>query len=176
MNPDNLGRMRAKELISLLPGVHLRKLSRLLGVSLNTAHYHVSNLEKDQEIFCSKEGEFLRAYPISIEREKEVRLYAVLQRRTARTILKKLIETNGEGRGMTNGQLSAMTRLSQSTVSEHVSLLRRLGVVRKVPLDGGRWGLVVDPGDLQRVSSIVYSMEKNFLTVTTERYLELWDF
>jgi predicted transcriptional regulator len=176
MNPDNIGRLRTKELISLLPGVHLRKLSRLLGVSLNTAHYHVSKLEKDQEIFCSKEGEFLRAYPMSVEGEKDVRLYAVLQRRTARTILKKLIEVHGEGRGMTNGQLSAATRLSQSTVSEYVSMFRGLGVVRKVPLDGGRWGLVVDKGNSERITSMVSSMENNFLTVTTERYLQLWDF
>jgi predicted transcriptional regulator len=174
MTAVNPGRLRAKELISLLPGIHLRRLAKLLGVSLSTAHYHMRKLEMDREIVCRKEGEFLRAYPVSLSDPRQMELYSLLQRKAAREVLKVLI-SGGRG-GLTNGELSAATCLSPSTVSEWTTRLRSLGLLSKVPVGDGRWELVIQRGDSLKLTAMIADFEKNFFRLTTENYLRLWDF
>ena len=124
--------MRARELISLFPGIHLRGLSRLMGLGQSSTRYHLARLERDGKITCSKEGEYLRAYPSSMRKDDERRLYTLLQHGPARRVLKALMAASDDGRGLTNDELSRVTRLSRSVVSEYAGSLRGLGLVGKV--------------------------------------------
>lgn len=56
MRSENPNRLRAKELVSLLPGIHLRRLSRLLGLGQSSTRYHLGRLEKDGRVTCLREG------------------------------------------------------------------------------------------------------------------------
>ncbi|HVC27490.1 MAG TPA: hypothetical protein VND40_04960 [Nitrososphaerales archaeon] len=62
MNPQNQNRGRAKTIVSRSPGIHLRKLQKLLGASFSAIRSHVECLS-DGEIVCSKEGSYQRLYP-----------------------------------------------------------------------------------------------------------------
>jgi predicted transcriptional regulator len=176
LSGDNLNVLRAKELISLLPGIHLRGLAKLLGLQLSTVRYHVSRLERDGKIVCSRDGEYLRTYPISLVEDGERRTYALLQHKTARKILKVLVKQSSVGHGVSNEELSTLTRLSGSTVSRYAGAFRDLGLVRKVPAKRGGWALEVDLEDRARLSTILSNLEKNLLSVVTDRYIDLWDF
>jgi DNA-binding transcriptional ArsR family regulator len=152
-------------------------LSRLLGVSLSTTHYHVFNLERDGEIVCRKEGEYVRAYPSWVRDERSRRTYAILQQKAARRILRALLRENdgSEGR-MTNGGISRITSLSQSTVSEYLTMFRDLQMVKKVATKEGNMVFEIADSDRERLSSILSSRESTFLSKATDNYVSLWDF
>jgi predicted transcriptional regulator len=152
-------------------------LSRLLGVSLSTTRYHVFNLEKDGEIVFWKEGEYLRAYPRSVDDERSKRVYALLQQKAARKILHVLLRANrGGNQGWSNGEISRITRLSQATVSEYLTEFRDLQLARKNTTKEGRMVSEIADADKGRISSILNSLESNFVSRATNSYISLWDF
>jgi predicted transcriptional regulator len=177
VNSENVNRLQAKRLISLLPGVHQRMLSRLLGVSLSTTQYHLHNLEKDGEIVFWQEGEYKRAYPRSVEDERSKRIYALLQQGAARKIVSALLKTaRGGSPSLTNNEISKITRLSQSTVSEYLSELRDLQLTTRIVTKEGRAAFEIAEADKDWLSSILSSFARNFLSRTTDNYISLWDF
>jgi len=177
VNLDNANRQNVKRLISLFPGVHLRMLSRYLGVSLNTARYHLLNLEKNGEVFCRREGEYLRAYPPWAADERSMGIYAVLQQKSARRILRVILsEARLGGLSMSNDKISSFAHLSQSTVSEYLTLLRDLQLVKRVITREGRVVFEISQEARERLSTILGSYDENVLSRTTDRYLSLWEF
>ena len=79
-------------MISLLPGIHLRRLQKLLGTSFTTTRYHVASLEREGEIVRSKDGRYERLYPVGTPDNMKA-AYACLQSETARTVLRLLVES-----------------------------------------------------------------------------------
>jgi predicted transcriptional regulator len=176
MRSENPNRLRAEGLVSLLPGIHLRMLSRLLGLGESSTRHHLGRLERDGRVTCSREGAFLRAYPSSMRKEDERRLYALLQHSSARRILGAFTKEHDKRCGLTNEELSTAARLSQSTVSEYMSSFRSLGVVRKVLTSEGRWTLKIEERQRRHLSAILSDFEKNLFTVATDSFIDLWDF
>ena len=132
-------------------------------------------MESEGEILCSKDGEFLRSYPLSIKDEHEKRIYALLQNKNARKILKTL--TDGiSSEVLANEELSRRTGLSESSESEHVGALRELNLLRKVPAREGGWVLEVNPDEVGRLSAALSDFERNILSVVTDNYVDLWNF
>jgi len=151
-------------------------LSRLLGVSLSSTRYHVFNLEKDGEIVFWKEGEYLRVYPPSVDDERSMRIYALLQQKAARKILRVLLKANRGNQGWTNNEISRITQLSQSTVSEYLSEFRELSLARKNITKEGRTVSEIAGVDKVRISSILSTFESNLVSGITDNYIALWDF
>ena len=151
-------------------------LSRLLGVSLSSTRYHVFNLEKDGEIVFWKEGEYLRVYPPSVDDERSMRIYALLQQKAARKILRVLLKANRGNQGWTNNEISRITGLSQSTVSEYLSEFRELSLARKNITKEGRTVSEIAGVDKVRISSILSTFESNLVSGITDNYIALWDF
>ena len=177
MNFDNTNRQNAKRLISLFPGVHLRMLSRYLGVSLNTARYHLVNLERNGEIFCRKEGEYLRAYPLWAADERSRMIYVVLQQKSVRKILYVILSEEHEGvHYLSNGMISSFAHLSQSTVSEYLTVLRDLQLVKRVISREGHSVFEISEEDRRRLSAILALYDGNLLSRATDNYLSLWEF
>jgi predicted transcriptional regulator len=167
---QNPNRKRAKMIVSLSPGIHLRRLQKLLGTSFSTTRYHVQGLAKDGEIVCSKEGRYQRLYPAGTADDSKA-AYAVLQSETARKVLGALARGEGELR---NGDLCELVRLPRSTVSECTALLTKAGLVRRrVTVDGhATYGIQERGQTLQ----LLAAFERNLLDIATDRFTDLWDF
>ena len=169
MNLQNPNRERARMIVSLSPGIHLRKLQKLLGTSFSTTRYHVENLRKDGEIVCSKEGRYQRLYPAGTPDGSKA-TYALLQNKTARRILRAFVN---DPRDMRNGDLCELVDLPRSTVSECTALLSRAGLLkRNIAVDGYALYRVLDR---EQTLELLTAFEKNLLEIATDRFTDLWD-
>jgi predicted transcriptional regulator len=169
LNSDNLNRVRAKELVTLFPGIHLRELQRLLRTSFNTTRYHVHNLERDGQVVCSRDGGYSRLFPVGLD-PGAMGLYSVLHNKATRQVLRTLVS----GVSLTNGEITAATNLPKSTVSEHIDLLCRANLVKRTATLGG--GALYEIQDQARVAGALAVFERNLLTVASDSFADLWDF
>ena len=169
MSFQNLNRVRAKRIISLSPGIHLRRLQKVLGTSFSTTRYHVQGLARDCEIVCSKDGRYYRLFPTGTDDEMKV-VYTAMQNKTVRRVLRALADSNG---GLGYADLTKETLLPRSTLSEVVTNLTSVRLVaRSIDVgDRARYNIV----DKQVVLDLLGSFERNLLSITTDRYLDLWD-
>jgi predicted transcriptional regulator len=175
MNSENINRLQIRRMVALFPGAHLRMLSRLVGVSQSTTLYHVNNLARDGEISCWKEGGYLRAYPPWVEDERTRRIYAVLQQKSAREILRILCGGSKKADVFrTNGSIAESTGLSRSTVSEYMSTFRDLQVAKRVATEDGL-AFRIEEGEKERLVLILQYLDRNFIERATDSYLELWE-
>jgi len=169
LNLRNPNRERAKMIVSLSPGIHLRKLQKLLGTSFSTTRYHVESLMRTGEIVCTKEGRYQRLYPAGTTDGSKA-TYAVLQSKTARRILSALAH---DQRDLRNGDICEIVGMPRSTVSECTSLLSGAALVtRRVSVEGyALYGIQ----DRQRTLELLNAFEKNLLDIATDRFTDLWD-
>jgi predicted transcriptional regulator len=165
----NANRERAKMIVSLSPGIHLRKLQKLLGTSFSTTRYHVEGLKKDGEIVCSKEGRYQRLYPAGTADGSKA-TYALLQNETARKVLSALARDRRELR---NGDLCEMVKLPRSTVSECTALLSKAGLVRRHLTADGHSTYVIQ--EREQALELLAAFERNLLDIATDRFTDLWD-
>lgn len=169
LNPGNQNRARAKHAITLSPGIHLRMLQRILGVSFSTARYHVRNLERDGEISRSQVGRYHRLYPCGTTDEMK-RTYAVLQEGSARRVLKALADSAG---GLTNGEIAKNTELSAATVGECLNLLVGVELAERRFASDGRQ--VYGALGVERLLPLLSTFERNLLDLASDRFIDLWD-
>jgi predicted transcriptional regulator len=170
LSVQNSYRLKAKLIISLSPGIHLRKLQKLLGASFSTTRYHVGKLERDGDIVCAKDGRYHRLYLVGTnDGMREV--YATLQAKTTRNILRALVDNQN---GLTNGNLSKLLNLPRSTISEHVALLGRIRLVRRsVTVEGH---ILYEVQEREKILRLLAVFEKNLLNVAADGFIDLWDF
>ena len=171
MNSQGLTRSQAKLIISMSPGIHLRKLQKLLGTSFTTTRYHVDGLERDGEIVRHKDGRYDRLYPAgTAEHMKQV--YAVLQSKTARRILAAMVEAGGLSASGT--ELSEELEVSRSSLTEYFGLLSGAGLVkRRSPALDGRTVYAVQ--DLDEARRLLTAFQKGVLSFATDGFIDLWD-
>jgi predicted transcriptional regulator len=156
-------------IVSLSPGIHLRRLQKLLGTSFSTTRYHVDGLARDGEIVCSKEGRYQRLYPAGTAEDSKA-TYALLQSETARRVLGALLHGRGDLR---NSDLCETAGLPRSTVSECTALLNEVGLVKRhVTADGH---VLYGVQDRERTLELLAAFERNLLDIATERFTDLWD-
>jgi len=162
-------RAETREIIAMLPGIHIRRLQKVLGASFNTTRYHVEALERNGEIVREKEGHFDRLYSAGLE-EKDRKAFATLHGGPSRKVLQSLAEGASE---LTNGELADRTRLSRSTVSECISTLGAAALVRRHRAVDGRVLLgLVDPEGTTRMLAM---FNRNILSLAADRFVDLWD-
>jgi predicted transcriptional regulator len=156
--------------VSLSPGIHVRRLQKLLGASFSTTRHHVERLEQDGEIVRARDGRYDRLYPKGTADAMKV-VYAILQNKTARKILQALAE--GERHELTNRELSEQTHLSRSTVSECVALMSEASMVRRSLTIDGRILFTVQ--DREEVLRLLAAFHRNMLNIAADRFIDLWD-
>ncbi len=166
---ESSSRVRIKLLVSLLPGLHLRELQRLLQLSFNSTRYHVERLAKSGEIVRVEEGGFSRLYPPGIA-EKERVLFSLARGETDRKILVRLAS---EAR-LSSRQLSEMTGLAKSTISEHLSRLTQLGVVRGSQTHETE--MLYELEDPAGVRLLISNQNATLIRKATDRFIDLWEF
>lgn len=163
-------RDQAKLIVTLSPGIHLRRLQKVLGVSFTTTRYHVENLERSGELVRTKDGRYDRLYPAGTS-EGTRRIYALLQSKGARRVLEVLADSRD--RGLTNGDLFSKLHLPRSTISEFIGSLSEAGLVsRSLNLDG-RYAYKLREGE--EVLQILATFRRNLLTIAADGFIDLWD-
>jgi len=167
----NVNRFRIKRLVSLLPGVHLRELQRLLGISFNSTRYHVGVLSRKGEITCQENRNRVRLYPQGADEGEGGSLHAFVRDNTSRRILEALAKLSRS----TNKELSELTGLARSTVSEHLHTLLIAQIVKKSHSQQ-RGRMIFELQDPLGVMQALMSNERIMLKIATDRFVELWDF
>ena len=167
----NSKRTQTKLIVSLCPGIHLRKLQKALGASFTTTRYHVENLERDGEIVRSKDGRYDRLYPVGTADTMKA-VFAVVQSKTARKILQTLADSDQHE--LTNSDLFELTNLPRSTISECVTQLSSALLVRRSVKADGR--ILYELQDREEVTRLLAVFHKNMLTLAADSFVDLWDF
>jgi len=157
-------------IVSLYSGIHIRRLQKLLGASFSTTRYHIENLERDGEILRSKDGRYDRLYPVGTGEGMRA-VYATLQSNTARKVLQALVDSSPQE--LTNGDLSELTRLPRSTVSESVAQLNGISLVKRSLAVDGR--ILYKVQGAEEVKPLLAAFQKNMLNVAADRFIDLWD-
>jgi len=170
LTPNVSYRNQTKLIVSLSPGIHVRKLQKVLGASFSTTRYHVDHLERDGEIVRSKDGRYDRLYPAGTAEGMKA-VYAVLQSKTARKVLQALAD--GNPRELTNGDLSARTRLPRSTVSECITHIASASLVRRSLTIDGR--ILYELQDKEEVLRLLVAFRKSIIDIAADRFIDLWD-
>jgi predicted transcriptional regulator len=162
-------RLRVKLLVSLSPGVHLRELQRLLGMSFNSTRYHVDKLTKEGEIVRFEEGGYSRLYPPGTS-EAERTLFAIVRAETDRKILSSL----AMGLVLSSKDLCDRTSLAKSTISEHLAELVRIGVVKTRQIS--ETSVAYELEEPERIRLLLKSLNPSLRSKATDRFIDLWDF
>jgi predicted transcriptional regulator len=163
-------RAQTRRIVTLSPGIHVRRLQKVLGASFSTTRYHVEGLERDGEIVRSKDGRYDRLYPAGTPENMKV-VYAALQSKTSRKVLQALAD-NGSLE-LTNGDLSQRTSLPRSTVSECVTHLTAVALVRRSFTAEGR--VLFEVRDKEEVLRLLAAFHGNMLNLAADRFIDLWD-
>lgn len=109
------------------PGIHLRKVSRDLGLAIGDVQYHLDRLEKEGKISSTKQGLYRFFYPADLFGVEDGPILAALSQATPRELLLHLIDSPE----MSQDELASKARLSQPTVSWHMKRLTDLGLVQR---------------------------------------------
>ena len=163
----NDNRLRKREIVELAPGIHLRGLERIAGVSFTTVRHHVRKLEEFGEIERVRLGKYERIFPPGYT-AGEKKVDSAMRSKSTKRILDEIF-----ARGLTtNGEVSRATGLAKSTVSKHAGILSNLGLVKreKDPYGKTKYGIAETP--LGTLLHLAHSGLKN----TVDRYVDLWDF
>lgn len=118
-------RPRVLRLISLLPGIHVRELCRLLGLSFSSTRYHVDKLCITGEVVRQTEKGHVRLYPAGLEARDKI-AYSFLRMKRSRDILIALAKNSK----LTNKEICYRTKLSKSTVSKCMHELVKADLVK----------------------------------------------
>src|SRR2546428_6817051 len=166
---QGISRVRVKLIVFLSPGVHLRELQRLLGMSFNSTRYLVDKLTKAGEIVRVEEGGYSRLYPSGTS-EAERTLFAVVRAETDRKILSSLLTDLI----LSNKRLSEQTGLAKSTISEHLAELVRMGIVKTLQID--ETSLAYELEQPETIPLLLKSLNHSLRSKATDRLIDPWDF
>jgi predicted transcriptional regulator len=163
-------RSRIIEIVSLMPGLHLREIQRILGISFGSTRHNVRSLARSGKIVPHPDGGFVRLYPAGTN-ELDMAIYPYLRNRTSKTILSILLKEPG----LTNKEISERARLAKSTVSEYLATFLHVGIAKCSVSVGERATYRVQ--DANRLLQLLVNTEQNSRGPdVTERFVDLWDF
>ncbi len=169
METDHSNRNSVKVLVSLLPGLHLRQLQRILGLSFNSTRYHVEALTRTGEIVRLEEGGYSRLYPIGTN-EFDRTVYSLIRSISDRKILNCLTKRGP----FSHKQLSDTTGLAKSTISEHLVRMLQAGVIRTSQATD--YSTVYELVDPDRIKEMLHANDGALLRKAAKEFVDLWDF
>jgi predicted transcriptional regulator len=160
--------MKIMGAVRLLPGIHLRELHRVVGLSFTSARYHVSKMVQagDMEYYSHK-GK-VRLFPPGVS-ESEKAILSEVRNNTANVVLKSIATV----RLTSNAEISRATGLARSTVSKYVHIFMNLGVLGESRTPGGTTGYIYK-GSVQIPDLLRFGKEN--LRAAVDSYIDLWDF
>jgi predicted transcriptional regulator len=161
-------RIRVIQAASISPGIHLRELARMLGLSLHAVRYHVESLSKSGLILCERKDGYSRIFPIGTP-EADMIVYSLLRNNSAR----KAISALSSSQSLTNKEICEKTGLAKSTVSETVQAFIENHVAHIELSDNGVKITLLDP---QRIAKLLREYELAKDSTVVDNFIDLWDF
>jgi len=123
--PSNINRQRIYLYIKSNPGVHLRKISKVLDIAIGDTNYNLNNLEQSGFVKHRKWGVYKRYFVISIKDGRSESILAILQQETPRTIVLYLIEHPGS----IQNEICRHVSFSAPSVKWHMTRLKEMDMV-----------------------------------------------
>lgn len=108
------------------PGCHLRRIKRVLGISMGNLQYQLEKLEKMGKITSTRRGLYKYFFPAGLFKEGEKDILEILTHETARKILMFIIEQKSP----TQIDIVDSVGISARTVGWHVGRLIDLAIIR----------------------------------------------
>jgi predicted transcriptional regulator len=114
--------IKALQFIQATPGCHLRQIKKGLNISMGSAQYHLSQLEKMGRISSVRRGLYKFYFPAGVFHNKEKSVLEVLSHEMTRDLLMYIIEQ----RDPTHTDLINYLEISSSSVNWHTTRLIEL--------------------------------------------------
>ncbi len=110
------------------PGCHLRRIKRVLGISMGNLQYQLEKLEKMGKITSTRRGLYKYYFSAGLFKESEKEILEVLTHETARKILIFIIEQKSP----TQLDIVDSLGISARSASWHVGQLIDLAIIREI--------------------------------------------
>ncbi|HJS82204.1 MAG TPA: winged helix-turn-helix transcriptional regulator [Nitrososphaera sp.] len=159
MNEDLEG--NPKDILDFIrehPGCHLRQIRSEIGVSMGTAQYHLSRLEKAGKIASNRHGFYRYYFPAGLFQDNEKNLLQLMSHETSRDIVMFVIEQKNP----TQTEIAERVGVSAASVSWHVARLVQYQVIAETR-----------EGKFKRYHMIADS--KSLAMLMKSYYPSLWD-
>jgi predicted transcriptional regulator len=121
--PDT--RKEIYQFITKYPGLHFSKISRELSIPKTTLKYHINYLKKRELIIDITEDRYVRFYASNKLGVEDKKILNIIQKKTPRSIILYLL-TN---KAASQKELSKKLKKAESTLSEHIKKLLKLGII-----------------------------------------------
>jgi predicted transcriptional regulator len=167
---DSSNRAKVKFIVSKSPGVHLRALQRMLGISFNSTRYNVARLRNNGQIQIVRNGNRVCLFPLETQ-SSEVLLYSTFREPAPRKIMLQILEKT---QPLTSKQICEYTSLAKSTVSLSLRKLCSLGVLQKSNSESSVSQYA--PINREEFKAILDRTRETRYEVITSRFISLWDF
>jgi predicted transcriptional regulator len=169
LETQSRNRDKIRFLISLMPGVHLRQVQRLTGMSFSSTRYHVEKLRETGDIVREEDGGYSRLFPPGATPHERM-IFSLIRSDTNRRIIACLSQQSR----LSNKQVADLTHLAKSTISQHLALLTNVGVVELARSEAGE--TVYKLKEPERIRSLLRNQKDTFLSKASGRFIDLWDF
>ena len=139
------------DLVSSCPGLHMREIARRCGFKLSLVEYHIRSLMDNDLIVFDKEDAYKRFYiseDLSNARagltSRQKKIMHFLRQDVPLKITTILLD-NGP---CPHKDILERIDVSASTLSYHLSKMKRAGLVKKIRTDRAKGFKIVEPGEV----------------------------
>jgi predicted transcriptional regulator len=162
-------RSRIRSLVLSLPGIHMRQVQRILGLSFSSVRYNIDSLKKSREIIDWSQTGHSRLFPPEVSEWEKI-VYSNLRSRSSRKILRAFSQHDK----LTNRELAEITGYAKSTLSESTHRLLDEGILIISFSQEGRVAYQLKNPD--RLLPMIRAADQTVLEEVTDRFIQLWDF
>jgi predicted transcriptional regulator len=160
-------RRRIFTVIKRSPGLHVRELSRTLGIPLSTLDYHLYFLKQRGLITEKQDGRYIRYYCVGDIGTKEQGVISLLRQSVPRSILMFLLLHPHSS----HHDVCVQIGLAPSTISFHLKKLLDIQIVTREQ-QGKDTSYYVNDSD--HVLDLLITYQKTFLDESVDRFIETW--
>lgn len=155
------------QLVRRRPGIHIRDAQRRTGLGLGNTVYQLQRLSSLGLIDSNKIGKYKRYYPINIGAYDRNILSALLVSSRRRILLFLLANQKS-----TLSELASNLRLSKSTISWHIRILQKNGIITTTSAEEAFEYRLTDP---KTVNTILSRFQPSTIDRLSDGFLESWD-
>lgn len=160
-------RRRIYEFLEANPGVHLRLIGKVLGMSTGMLSYHLRYMERRGLLRSEEEGHRRRYFDARAFAEAQRKILGILRQDVPRKIIMELLQN----RERTFAELREAVGVSKSTLSYHLKrMLEREALVRTRPDRESVFAL----RDHDEVAKLLVENRGSFRDDAVNRFADHW--
>jgi len=160
-------RRRIYEFLIANPGVHLRRIGEILGMSTGMLSYHLDYLERHGLLKSEEESHRKRYFIARAFLEAQRRILGVLREDVPRKIVLELL-THGE---RTFAQLQEAVGVSKSTMSYQIQKLLSRDILVRTKRERESVFVIKD---MEEVTKLLLANRQSFQDDAVDRFADLW--